>query len=267
MSEPESFAARNHLKEKLDSGKVVASMIVRMSRGADIARIAKAAGFDALYVDMEHSSLSLDVTSQICMTALDLDVTPLVRVPGMSPEIVCQVLDGGAMGIIVPAIANAADARRAVESAKYPPLGNRSVSGSLPQFQYRNVPIAEANAVLNQRTFVGVMIESESALNNVEQIAAVDGVDLLHVGMSDLATSLGMPGKLQPADIVRIFATVLDVAKKHGKHVGIGGLAGMPDLVRTIVRQGASFVSAGTDLSFLLSAATERARFIHGLRT
>src|SRR5271165_4679784 len=118
---------RNNVKEKLLRGEVVASMTVRLVRGIEIARIAKSAGFDSLYVDMEHSSFSLDTTGQICIAALEAGVTPLVRVPGVAD--VSRVLDAGALGVIAPHVQSADDARRYVAAAKFPPLGHRSAAG------------------------------------------------------------------------------------------------------------------------------------------
>jgi 4-hydroxy-2-oxoheptanedioate aldolase len=116
---------RNHVKEKLQRGEVVASMTVRLVRGIEIARIARTAGFDSLYVDMEHSSFSLDTTSQICMAALEVGVTPLVRVPGVAE--VSRVLDAWALGVIAPHVQSADEARCYVEAAKSrPALGGRS---------------------------------------------------------------------------------------------------------------------------------------------
>ena len=121
---------RNHAKDKLARGEVVSSMTVRLVRGIEIARIAKTAGFDSLYVDMEHSSFSLETTSQICMAALEIGITPFVRVPG--PDDVQRILDAGALGIIAPHVQSADDARTYVRAAKYPPLGERSNAGPLP---------------------------------------------------------------------------------------------------------------------------------------
>ena len=94
------YAVRNVVKEKLARNEVVASMTVRLTRSVEIARLAKTAGFDSLYVDLEHSSLSLETTSQICVAALDVGIAAFVRVPQL--ELVQRVLDGGALGIIVP---------------------------------------------------------------------------------------------------------------------------------------------------------------------
>src|SRR5271170_5935765 len=141
---------RNHVKEKLARGEVIASITVRLTRGIEIVRIAKTAGFDSLYVDMEHASFSLETTGQICMAALAAGVTPLVRVPGVAE--VSRVLDGGALGVIAPHVRSAADARDYVRAAKFPPLGDRSAAGALPHLHYRSFPAAEADAALNAAT-------------------------------------------------------------------------------------------------------------------
>src|SRR5579864_7052891 len=112
MSAKASDVLRNHVKEKLARGEVVASMTVRLVRGVEIARIAKTLGFDSLYVDMEHSSFSLETTSQICMAALEIGITPFVRVPGAAD--VQRILDAGALGIIAPHVQSADDARKYV---------------------------------------------------------------------------------------------------------------------------------------------------------
>ncbi len=163
---------RNHVKDKLARGEVVASMTVRLVRGIEIARIAKTAGFDSLYVDMEHSSFSLDTTGRICIAALEAGITPFVRVPGVNE--VPRVLDAGALGIIAPHVRSADEARAYVSAAKYPPLGDRSAAGPLPHLHYRSFPAAEADAALNAATTLMVQFESDEALANADAIAAVD---------------------------------------------------------------------------------------------
>ena len=94
---------RNRVKEKLARDEVVASMTVRLCRSIEIARIAATAGFDTIYVDVEHNTLSIDAVCQICVAAMQCGITPLVRVPANTPEFICRLLDGGAMGVIAPA--------------------------------------------------------------------------------------------------------------------------------------------------------------------
>lgn len=256
---------RNHLKEKLARDEVAASMTVRISRGIEIARIARTAGFDTIYVDIEHNTLGIDTACQICMAALEMGLTPLVRVPSHTPEFICRLLDGGALGVIAPHVRSAEDARRVVAYAKFPPAGERGAGGALAHFGFRNVPVAEANAALNAATMVVIMMETVAALDHVEEIAAVEGVDLLLVGTNDLCAELGIPGQYDHPLVRDAYARTIAACRMHGKHVGVGGLASRPDLIAEFVRAGARYVSTGTDLGFLVAAASEKAAFVHGL--
>ena len=146
MSDAARDIVRNNVREKLARGEVVASMTVRLARSIEIARIAKSAGFDTIYVDVEHSSLSLETTGQICIAALGIGIAPFVRVPSTRPEHVSRALDAGALGVIAPHIRSTEEARAVVASAKFPPHGERSTGGGLPHLHYRSFPAAEASA-------------------------------------------------------------------------------------------------------------------------
>src|ERR1700759_1543372 len=185
---------RNHLKEKLTGGEVAASMTVRLCRSIEIAQIARTAGFDTLYVDMEHNTLSIDATCQICIFAQQIGITPLVRVPANSPEYICRVLDGGAMGVITPHVPSAAEARAMVDLVKFTPLGHRSAGGALSHYGYRSFPMAETYAAMNDATSLVVMMETVAALENVEEIIATEGVDMLLIGSKDLCAEMGITG-------------------------------------------------------------------------
>jgi 2-keto-3-deoxy-L-rhamnonate aldolase RhmA len=246
------------MKEKLARGEVVASMTVRLVHGIEIARIAQTAGFDSLYVDMEHSSFSFETTSQICMAALEVGVTPLVRVPGVAA--VQRVLDGGALGIIAPHIGSAKEALEYVRAAKFPPLGDRSNAGPLPQLHYRSFPAAEANAALDAATTIVVQFESDEALNRADEIVAVNGVDMVLIGTNDLLADWGIPSQYDDPRVCKAYEITIAACHRYGKHVGVGGLTTRPKLVADFVRMGARYVSTGTDLGFLLAACTARAK-------
>ena len=186
MSDSLRAILRNHMKEKLARDEVVASMTVRFARSIEIAQVAKTAGFDTLYVDMEHNTLSIDTVCQICIAAQQIGITPLVRVPANTPDYICRVLDGGAMGVITPHIRSAAEAREMVRLVKFPGLGERSAGGALSHYQYRSFPITETNAAMNDATSLVVMLETVAALENVEEIIATDGVDMLLVGSNEI---------------------------------------------------------------------------------
>jgi 4-hydroxy-2-oxoheptanedioate aldolase len=258
MTTEASKIVRNHVKEKLARGEVVASMTVRLVRGIEIARIAKTAGFDSLYVDMEHSSFSLETMGQICMAALAAEVTPFVRVPGVAD--VQRILDAGALGIIAPHVENAEEAQAYMRAAKYPPLGERSNAGPLPHLQYRSFPAAQAYAAIDAATMVIVQFESDEAIKNADAIVAVEGVDMVLIGTNDLLADWGLPGQYDHPRVRDAYEKTIAACKKHGKHAAVGGFATRPDLAAKYVRMGARYVSTGTDLGFLLGACAAKAK-------
>ena len=173
--------------------------------------------------------------------------------------------NGGAMGIIVPHVEDAETARRAVAAAKYPPLGTRSVATLIPQLRAERWPAREAQAVINEDTSVIAMIESRAGLENVEAIAAVNGVDVLFIGTNDLCVDLGMPGQFDDPQVDAAYRRVIAAARGHGKPAGIGGLATRPDLMARYVAMGARFISVGSDVSFMLTAARQAAETLRAL--
>ena len=257
---------RNHVKEKLARDEVVSSMIVRLVRNIEIARIAASAGFDTLYVDVEHNGFSWDTTGQICMAALAAGITPFVRVPSTDPEHVAAALNGGALGVIAPHVRSAADARRVVAAAKFAPLGDRSAGGPVAQLHFRPFPASQADPALNDATMVIAMMETVEALEHVEEIAAVDGVDMLLVGTNDLTAEMGIPGQYDHPQVRAAYARTIAACRKHGKHVGVGGLASRPDLTAEFVKLGARYVSTGTDLGFLMSTCSQKAQQVRDMK-
>ncbi|MDP7393027.1 MAG: aldolase/citrate lyase family protein [Alphaproteobacteria bacterium] len=178
--------------------------------------------------------------------------------PANTPDYIPRVLDGGCMGVIAPGVASAAEAQAVVDAAKYAPIGARGVSGALPVTGLR--PIPELYAKVNAVKTVIVMFESGAALNAADDIAAVDGVDIVMIGTNDLLAELGLPaGNFDNLAIKDAYQRTINACSKHGKHVGVGGFASRPDLIAEFVEMGARDVSSGTDLNFLLAAAREKA--------
>lgn len=254
------------MKDKLARGELVASMTVRLVSSVEIVRIAKTAGFDALYIDLEHSAFSIQTTSQLSVMALEAGIPAFVRVPPKTHDYIQRVLDGGALGIIAPDIRTAADAQEVVAAAKYPPLGRRGMSTGLAHLGFRAVPAKEALPQMNQATMVIVQLESARALASIEEIVEIEGVDLVLIGTNDLLADLGRPGEYDHPKVRETYERTIAACRKHGKHVGVGGLSSRPDLVQEFVRLGARFVSTGTDLNFLLAACTDRAKQVRSLR-
>jgi 2-keto-3-deoxy-L-rhamnonate aldolase RhmA len=175
------------------------------------------------------------------------------------------VLDGGALGVIVPDVRSAEQARAVVRAAKYPTLGERGFAAALPHFQYRNPPAAQAYQALNDATMVIVQFECAEAVARAEEIVAVEGVDMVLIGTNDLTADMGIPGDYENPKVRDAYARTIAACRKHGKHTGVGGLGSQPKLTADFVKMGARYVSTGTDLGFLLAAATSNATQVRAL--
>ena len=251
MAEP----FKNAVKELFKADKVALGMIARLGRSGDIARIAKTTGHDFIFVDGQHALYSVETTGHIAQAALGCGVVPMARVRSCDDPDTHVILDNGIMGIVFPDINTADEARRAVNRAKFPPIGRRSVSGSYTMFDFRAVSTGDAVAMLNEATLVVCMIETQEGLDNVDAIAAVQGVDVIHVGSNDLMTSLGMPGAYGTPTHIAALDKVFAAAKKHGKVAGIGGDRNLPRQME-FIRKGARFLTTNSDIAFMMAEAS-----------
>lgn len=260
-----TLALRNPLAETLAAGRTGLALIVQKLAGPDVALAASACGFDALTIDLEHGTIAEAAASAIAIAALGAGVTPLVRVPSHEPALIGRVLDAGALGIVAPHVENAAQARAIVDACRFAPDGHRSVSYHWPHFAYRpHDPVAMRQA-LNRATLVVAMLESPAAIEQAEAIAAVPGIDVVHVGSLDLADALGVPGRVDDPRVMACCERVIAACRAHGKVAGIGAVGGRPELARRVVAQGARFLTGGVDWDLFLSAARQRAQALRSL--
>ena len=245
----------NPVKELLKAGKVALGMNVRLARSGDIARIAKSSGHDFIFIDIQHSLFSVETIGHIAQAALGCNIAPLVRVRSVDDPDTSLMLDNGVTGIVFPDVSTAAEARRAVDRARFPPLGKRSVAGGYPIFDFRAVPMGEAVSALNDNTLVVCMIETKEGLRNIEEIAAVDGIDVIHVGANDLLAALGKPGAFGSPEHIAAVERVIAVARAHGKVAGVGGDRNLGRQVE-FIRKGARFVTTNSEIAFILAEAS-----------
>ncbi len=255
---------RNPARERLERGELSLGLGVRLAKSVDIAKILKTSGYDWLFLDLEHGTMSLDQATQIAVAALDTGISPIVRVPAMQHHMATRALDGGALGIVMPHVDTADEARDIVDHLKYPPIGHRSIAGAQPQFDYRTMKVAELTAAVNAASLTIVMIETPKAVANAEAIAAVPGVDVLLIGTNDLAAEMGIPGDFGNAKIAGAYETVIAACKKHGKWPGMGGVYN-EDLMKRYIGMGMRIALCGGDVGMLMQAATQRTTFLRGL--
>ncbi len=249
---------KNAAKERLDAGELALGVILRQARTVDIAGIMKSCGYDWLFLDLEHNSMDLDTAVQIAVAALGAGIAPVARVPAGQLWMATRFLDGGGLGIVVPHVDTPEEAHRIAQALRYPPLGHRSVAGGLPHFGYAKVGLAETCAAINAATLVVVMLETPTAIANAAAIAAVPGIDSLLIGTNDLAMELGIPGGFGDERIVAAYQAVCDACRMQGKFAGVGGVADEA-LLRRYIGMGVRLVLPGSDLAFMVTAASERA--------
>jgi 2-keto-3-deoxy-L-rhamnonate aldolase RhmA len=252
---------RNAARERLAAGDLALGVGIRQSRTVDIAAIMKACGYDWLFLDLEHNSMDLDTAVQISVTALGVGIAPIVRVPAGQFWLATRVLDGGALGIVMPHVDTPEEAREIADRMRYPPQGHRSVAGGLPHFGYVPVSIGAACTAINAATLIVVMLETPQAIANAPAIAAVPGIDSLLIGTSDLSMELGIPGQLGDERIVGAYRAVVEACNAHGKFAGIGGVYD-ENLMRRYIGMGVRLVLGGADLGFMTAAATEQAKLL-----
>jgi 4-hydroxy-2-oxoheptanedioate aldolase len=252
--------AINAAKARLKKNQLALGIGVRLVRNVDIIKVMKAAGFDWLFLDLEHGGMSIETACEISVAAQDSGIAPIVRVPYGELAMATRVLDGGALGIVIPHVDTAEEAREIADRLRYPPRGHRSVGGGQAQFDYAPMKLGEMTKRSDDNTLITVMIETPKAVRNAEAIAAVPGIDSLLVGSSDLSMEMGIPGENGHPKIQEAVDKVVSACKKHGKWAGMGG-AYSEELLQLYIGKGVKLLLAGNDLPMLTNAArTHQAR-------
>jgi 2-keto-3-deoxy-L-rhamnonate aldolase RhmA len=257
---------RNVARERLEQGELSLGCGVRLTRSVEIAGAMKAAGFDWLFLDLEHGTMSIDAAAQIAAAALDAGIAPLARVPNGEYAIATRLLDNGVLGIVMPHVETAEEARQVVERLKYPPTGHRSMGGIGPHQSLRSAASGEAALVLNAANLTVVMLETPVAIANADAIAAVPGIDVLLIGTNDLCAEMDIPGDFANERVADAYRTMIAASRKRGKYPGMAGVYHEP-LMQRYIEMGARFILAGNDAALLMTSAAQRTGFLRKMRT
>ena len=255
----------NPLKERLASGELILCVAFSQARTADMSMMAGACGFDAMYVDLEHTATSLETASLLCVAALGSGLVPLVRVPGLDPTYMTRALDTGALGVIVPHVDTRAQAQQIVDTCRFAPVGRRSIIGTNPATGYLPLKPTEVVEHLERHTILCAMLETPEAIANAPEIASVPGLDLLLIGSFDLSAELGILGQFRHARFLEAIASAAKASREAGKTLGVAGIRD-PELLAELVAQGVRFISAGNDSGFFMEAAQAQVRSLRAIR-
>ena len=253
----------NKTKLKLQKSELALGFGVHHLRTSATAMLAAASDHDWLFIDMEHGAISPHEATQICLAALPTGITPIVRICADAIDEGTRCLDNGALGVIIPHVDTAARAKDHARAFRYPPVGTRSWGGPPAAFGFQPPGNAEAQAALNNTVLVVAMIESPEAVANAAAIAAVEGIDALLIGTSDLTAEMGISGQTDHARVVEAYASVGAACKANGKALGMGGIYDKVVASRYI-KGGARLVLSGSDHNYILAGAKARSEILRG---
>ena len=241
----------------------LSGMMVFEFLSANMPSIAAAAGADFLMYDMEHTGITTETLRVQMAACRGLDIVPLVRVPSAEANIVGQILDIGAHGIMVPMVETAAQAEDIVRRAHYPPEGQRGTAFSISHDEFTAGHPVEKMKQANAQTLVIVMIETVEGLKNVDQIAAVPGVHVLWLGHFDLTSSMGIAGQLDHPDYTAAVKKISTAAAINSKLAGY--MAMDKEFAAYYWNEGYRKLAYGLDHLLLMAALKDGLGFIDKL--
>jgi 2-keto-3-deoxy-L-rhamnonate aldolase RhmA len=244
---------RNIIKQRLLNGESVIGTMIQEMRVPAIAQILKAVGFDFFMIDTEHGSYSLETTADILRVGRLLDMCPLVRVHSPEYHLITGPLDHGAMGIMLPRVETRAHVEKLIESMKYPPVGKRGCSSDAPHSEYVFGPLNEFLQVNNEDTLAIAQIERQVAVERIDDLLSVPGVDVALIGPEDLSVSLGVPGETSHPTVVKAIERVIESARRHSVVSGIhmGGV----EPLKGWMAKGMRMIMYSSDLGFLMESS------------
>jgi len=207
----------NPVKHSLaGGGRAFGAMVFEFFAPA-LPQLCRNAGAEFVLYDMEHTGLGFETLKTQCALCRGLDLVPMARVPRGEYHFLARALDVGALGVMVPMVASAEEAKHIVACTRYPPQGRRGAAFGFAHDDYRDGDVAAKMAALHERTLVIAQIETVEGLANVEAIAAVAGIDALWVGHFDLTNFLGIPGEFEHPKYLAAIERVLAACKASGK--------------------------------------------------
>lgn len=248
-----STPPRNPLRARLDAGEPALGALISMP-SIHVVQALSRAGFDWLFFDMEHGPIDIESAHAMVVATQGTDTAPVIRVAWNEPWLVKPALDAGAMGVIFPMIRDAAEAEAAVRAVRYPPTGERGFGPFYASFRF-GVELGEYADIADREILCMALIEHPDAIDNIESIAAVDGLDACLVAPFDLSMGYGFrdgPDHPEIRDAIARAEAVLLPSSVH-----MGGLALDAETARAMIDRGYRLIITGFDVQFLQRSAAD----------
>jgi 4-hydroxy-2-oxoheptanedioate aldolase len=217
-------------------------------------------GFDYIWMDLEHHAYSVETASSL-MRAARVGTSDIMARPGKGEFMrLGRLLESGAHGILYPRCDNADEARQVVRWSKFAPLGTRGIDGANPDMPYCSMDPAEYVRIANAQTWIVIQIEDPKALEHADEIAAVEGVDVVMLGPADFSILVGVPGQFEHPKVDEALQVVARAADRHGK--AWGTIASSPERVQQLLDRGALWTTCGCDLIWVKNGLEQARRDI-----
>lgn len=239
------------MKEKKKFGKAMLGTLLSIS-APQVSEIIAMSGFDWVFIDMEHSAMSLE-SVQNAIQIMEGKILTIVRVPLNDEVWIKRILDTGCDGIVVPMVNSADEARKVVQASKYPPQGRRSVG--LARAHKYGASFKEYIENANRRLVTIIQCEHKDAVKNIDEILKVEGIDSVFIGPYDLSASMGLTGQIAHDDVLAAIQHVKEKCRNAGMPYGIYS-SGIDDMVSEI-KTGCTFLLTGVDSNMLLNSYSD----------
>ncbi len=234
------------------------------ARSPEIVEVLGLASFDFAVIDREHAAFSGETAGELVRAATVAGVAPLIRVRNNDPGEILEALDLGAVGLHVPQVASAEDARRAIAAARFPPGGERGFNPFVRAACYGALPLDEFRKTADDDTLLVLHIEARSAVEKLDEILSLDGVDVAFLGPYDMSQTLGVPGDVTHPKVVEAMRSIVKAAEPRG--VTVGCFANTPEQTRLWLAEGVRYLAYSVDTQIFLHAARGVRAVIDGIR-
>jgi len=241
------------LRKTVLAGECVYGMMIRQARDPGAPAIYAAAGYDFVFIDMEHGNYSMETVADLIRGAKSAGIAPIIRIPHLESHFISRVLDTGAEGIMVPMTSTREHGEAIVGCSKYTPLGHRGFGTQTGQTDYKPLKAAEFMKEANEHTLIVAQIETREAIENADSILSVEGIDVGLIGPNDLSISLGVPDQMGSEILAKAIDKVVETAKKRGKASGIH--IGNTEAIRKWKAKGMTVLACSTDIGFMYNAS------------
>jgi len=241
------------LRKRVLAGECVYGTMIRQARDPGAPAIFAAAGYDFVFIDMEHGNYSMETVADLIRGAKSVGIAPIIRVPHLETFFTSRVLDAGAEGIMVPMTSTKEQAERIVRYGRYTPLGQRGFGTQSGMTDYKPLKAVEFMKEANENTLVVAQIETREAIENIDAILGIEGIDAGLIGPNDLSISLGIPDQMNSEILTKAIEKVVASAKKKGKASGIH--IGNIEAIRKWRAKGMTVLAYSTDIGFMYNAS------------